>query len=59
MVWVFNLHLSLSMKVIALVVSKKALLAWDSTIKHSTPEFATILMRDSIAILLTSGPNPS
>ena len=47
------------MKVIALVVSKKALLTWDSAVKHSTPTSAGMPMRDSVAILLASGPNSS
>ena len=49
--------MSSSVKVIVLVVSKKARLACDSAVKHSIPESTAILMRDSIAILLTSGPN--
>ena len=47
------------MKVIALVVSKKARLACDSAVKHSIPESAAIPMRDSVATFLASGPNLS
>ena len=47
------------MKVIALVVSKKARLACDSTMKHFVPESAAILMRDSVATLRASGSNPN
>ena len=36
-----------------------SLTGMDSTVKHSTPKFAAILMRDSVAILFTSGPNPA
>ena len=46
-------------KVIALVVSRKARLACDSAIKHSIPESAAMLMRDSVATLLASSPNPN
>ena len=51
--------MSSSVKLIALVVSRKARLACDSTVKYSIPESAAILMRDSVATLLASGPNPS
>ncbi|XP_023885142.1 uncharacterized protein LOC111997298 [Quercus suber] len=43
----------------ALVISRKAQLACDSIVKHSVPESAAIVMRDSVATLLASGPNPS
>ena len=51
--------MSSSVKVIALVVSKKAQLPCDSTIKHSIPKSIAMLMRDSMATLLASGPNPT
>ena len=51
--------MSSSVKVIALVVSKKARLAYDSAMKHSILKSAAILMRDSVVTLLASGPNLS
>ena len=51
--------MSSSVKVIALVVSRKAQLACDSAVKHSILESVAILMKDSVATLLASGPNPS
>ena len=51
--------MSSSVKVIALVVSRKAQLACDSAVKHSIPESAAMLMRDSVATILAYGPNPS
>ena len=46
-------------KVMTLVVSKKAQLVCDFAVKHSIPESAAMLMRDSVATLLAFGPNPS
>ena len=51
--------ISSSVKVIALVVSKKARLACDSAVKHSIPKSTNILIRDFVATLLASSPNPS
>ena len=51
--------MSSSVKVIVLVFSKKALLVCVSAAKHSTLESAAILMRDFVAILPASGPNPN
>ena len=46
-------------KVMALVVSRKAQLACDFAVKHSIPESAAMLMRDYVATLLASGLNSS
>ena len=46
-------------KVMALVVSRKAQLAYDFAVKHSIPESAAMLMRDYVATLLASDLNSS
>ena len=51
--------MSSSIKVMALVVSKKAPLACDFAVKHSILESTVMLMKDSVATFLASGPNPS
>ena len=42
-----------------MVVSRKARLTCDSAVKHSILESAAMLMRNSMATLLASGPNPN
>ena len=51
--------MSSSIKVMALVVSKKAPLACDSAVKHSILESTVMLKKDSVVTFLASGPNPS
>jgi hypothetical protein len=51
--------MSSSIKVTALVVSKKARLAWAFVVKQVAPEFAAIAIMASVAAFLASGPNPN
>ena len=51
--------MSSSMNVTALVVSKKALLAWVSAVKQWAPESAAMATMASVAAVRASGFNPS